>query len=307
MSVVSIRSAVAAASLAFAGTAMAFTPPTDPTGPGTPDTCQTNCGYEVGPAPTAASLAADNGPFAVGSYVVSQPDGYGQGTVYYPRGVNKQMAVVAVVPGYVSPESSIEWWGSHLASHGFVTITIGTNSPTDFPPSRARQLNAALDQVIQQSKSSGNPISGMIDDSRQGVVGWSMGGGASLRVADSGRVLASIPLAPWDTQKNFGGISTPTLIFACETDAIAPIDNHAVPFYQSIPNSTDKSYIEFAGQGHWCANGNNANEAILSTAGVSWMKLHLDKDERYRPFVCGSQGNYGSKAAISRASNTCPF
>jgi dienelactone hydrolase len=189
-------------------------------------------------------------------------------------------------------------------------MTIDTNSGFDQPNSRATQLNNALDYLVEQNSSSRSPVSGLIDTDRLGVMGWSMGGGGSLRVATEGRVSAAIPLAPWDSgSRQFRSIDTPTLILACENDSTAPVSSHADPFYEAIPDSTDKAFVELNGGGHTCANGSSgfggSYNDVLSRMGVSWMKLHLDKDQRYNQFVCGPR--HESDRDISEYRGTCPY
>ena len=68
------------------------------------------------------------------------------------------MAAIVVIPGFVSAESSIEWWGPKLASYGFVVMTIDTNSGFDQPGSRATQINNALDYLVSQNTSRSGDI-----------------------------------------------------------------------------------------------------------------------------------------------------
>ncbi|MFW5823708.1 MAG: dienelactone hydrolase family protein [Marinobacter sp.] len=306
----SALSLLAAGSLMFSATAFA-TGGGGNDGGGGGGGCESDCGYERGPDPTESFLEASEGPYSVRtSSVSSTVRGFGGGTIHYPTGTEGTMAAIVVIPGFVSPESSIAWWGPKLASHGFVVLTIGTNSGFDQPASRATQLNNALDYLIEQNGSSRSPVSGMIDTDRLGVMGWSMGGGGSLRVATEGRVSAAIPLAPWDSSSyQFRDIKTPTLIFACENDSTAPVRSHASPFYNAIPDSTAKAFVELDGGGHTCANGDSGwggtYNAVLSRLGVSWMKLHLDKDQRYNQFVCGPR--HQSDRDISEYRGTCPY
>ena len=266
-----------------------------------------NGSYQRGPDPTVSFLEAARGPYSVRTDNVSSfVGGFGGGTVHYPTGTSGTMAAVVVIPGFVSAESSIEWWGPKLASYGFVVMTIDTNSGFDQPPSRATQINNALDYLIEQNGSSTSPYSGMIDENRLGVIGWSMGGGGTLRVAAEGRLKAAIPLAPWDTSSfRFRSITTPTLIFACESDIVAPVGSHADPFYEAIPDSTDKAFFELNNGSHYCGNGGNSYNDELGRLGVSWMKLHLDNDQRYNQFLCGP--NHESDWDISEYRGTCPY
>ncbi|SFR53566.1 cutinase [Marinobacter daqiaonensis] len=300
-------SLLAAGSLMVSASAFAISGGGDDGGGDNGGGCETDCGYERGPDPSVSLLESSSGPFSVRtSNVSSFVSGFGGGTIHYPTGTTGTMAAIVVIPGFASAESSIAWWGPKLASHGFVVMTIDTNSGFDQPGSRATQINNALDYLIDQNSSSSSPINGMVDTSRLGAVGWSMGGGGTLRVAAEGRLKAAIPLAPWDSSSTqFRSITAPTLIFACENDAIAPVRSHADPFYNAIPSSTDKAFFELNGGSHYCANGGNSYNDELSRLGVSWMKLHLDKDQRYNQFLCGP--NHESDWNISEYRGTCPY
>jgi len=163
-----------------------------------------------------------------------------------------------------------------------------------------------LDYVISQSNSSSSAISGMVDSSRLGVIGWSMGGGGSLKLATDRHLEAIIPQAPYYSGRNdFDEITTPTLIIACENDSVASVSSHASPFYNDIPNSTDKAFLEINNGSHYCANSGNANEDILGKYGVAWMKRFIDNDTRYNQFLCGP--NHESDTAISEYRDTCNY
>src|SRR5690606_12839455 len=293
-----LLSMAAAGALLFSASVFATNPPTEPpTDPGQ--------SYERGPDPSVSFLEASSGPYSVRTSRVSGlVSGFGGGTIHYPTGTTGTMAAIVVIPGFVSAESSIDWWGPKLASHGFVVMTIDTNTGFDQPPSRARQINNALDDLVGQNSDRSSPVNGMIDTERLGVIGWSMGGGGTLRVASEGRIKAAIPLAPWDTTR-FSGVQAPTLIFACESDLIAPVRSHASPFYNQLPNDIDKAYVEINNGSHYCANGGGLNNDVLSRFGVSWMKRFLDNDTRYSQFLCGPR--HESDRNISEYRGNCPY
>jgi len=94
---------------------------------------------------------------------------------------------------------------------------------------------------------------------------------------------ADIPLEPWDFGQNFSGISTPTLVFGGQFDFIAPASVHAIPFYNSIPASTNKAYVELAGASHFEPISPNVTIAKYS---ISWLKRFVDNDTRYDQFLC---------------------
>ena len=191
MKTISIRksavSIFALSAFLFSMSALGFNPPSDPEPDPDPTPCETGCDFTRGPNPTESYLEASSGPYSVRTIDVSRyVSGFGGGTIHYPIGTTGEMGAIAIVPGFLAGESSIQWWGPRLASHGFVVITISTNSVFDQPDSRSAQLGSALDYVIARSNSTTSAIFGMVDGARVGAMGWSMGGGGTLRRGRSG-------------------------------------------------------------------------------------------------------------------------
>ncbi|MET9949930.1 dienelactone hydrolase family protein [Streptomyces sp. NPDC006339] len=238
--------------------------------------------YERGPAPTQSSVEALRGPYAVSETSVSSlvVTGFGGGTIYYPTSTSDgTFGAVAVSPGFTATQSSLAWLGPRLASQGFVVFIIDTNSTLDQPDSRGRQLLAALDYLTQRSA-----VRGRIDASRLGVMGHSMGGGGSLEAAKSRPSLkAAVPLTGWNTDKTWPEISTPTLVIGADGDTVAPVATHSEPFYESLPSSLDKAYLELNGATHFTPNTSNTTIAKYS---LSWLKRFIDDDTRYEQFLC---------------------
>ncbi|WP_435854691.1 bis(hydroxyethyl) terephthalate hydrolase [Streptomyces longwoodensis] len=238
--------------------------------------------YERGPAPTTSSIEAPRGPYAVSETSVSSlaVTGFGGGTIYYPTSTSDgTFGAVAVSPGYTGTQSSIAWLGPRLASQGFVVFTIDTLTTLDQPDSRGRQLLAALDYLTDRSS-----VRGRIDSSRLGVMGHSMGGGGSLEAAKSRPSLqAAVPLTPWNLDKTWPEITTPTLIFGADGDTIAPVASHAEPFYTTLPSSLDRAYLELNNATHFTPNSSNTTIAKYS---IAWLKRFIDNDTRYEQFLC---------------------
>jgi len=300
--------AVSASIMLFSISSLAWTPSPDPTPDPdpTPEPCQGDCDFTRGPDPSISYLEADNGPYTVRTAdVPSSAGSFNGGTIHYPSGTTGTMGAIAVASGFLAPEGDIIWWGPRLASHGFVVITI--NTPTfDGEDRRATQLSEALDYVIAQSNSNGSDISGMVDATRLGAMGWSMGGGGALKLATDRALKAIIPTAPYYDQGNdFDTITASTLIIACENDSVASVDGHASEFYNDIPASTDKAMLEIAGAAHSCVTSGNANEDIMGKYGVAWMKRFMDEDARYNQFLCGP--NHTSDGDISEYRENCNY
>ena len=255
--------------------------------------------YERGPDPTESSIEAPRGSFSTSDDTVPRAavSGFGGGTIYYPTDSSQTYGGVAIAPGYTASQSSMAWFGPRLASQGFVVFTIDTLTTSDQPSSRARQLKAALTYLTTQSSQKS-----LVDPERLGMMGHSMGGGGTLEAAAADPSLkAAIPLTPWDTTKNFSGITTPTLIVGAQNDSVASVRSHAEPFYESIPESTSKAYLELRGASHFAPNTSNTTIAKYS---ISWLKRFIDDDTRYDQFLCPAPG---TDLDISQYESTCPY
>lgn len=254
--------------------------------------------YERGPDPTESSIEASRGPFSVSQTTVSRTaaTGFGGGTIYYPTSTSDgTFGALAISPGFTATQSSISWMGPRLASQGFVVITIDTNSTLDQPDSRGDQLRAALSYLTQRST-----VRTRIDASRLAVAGHSMGGGGSLEAAaDQPSLQAAIPIAPWNSQKTWSGLRVPTFIIGGESDTVAPVSSHAIPFYNSIPASAEKAYMELDNASHFFPQ---TPDTTMAKYMISWLKRFVDDDTRYDQFLCPAPDD----RAISDYRDTCP-
>lgn len=238
--------------------------------------------YQRGPDPTAAALQT-TGPFAYTSFTVpdSATPGFGAATIYHPTSTAEgTFGGVAVVPGYTATQSSISWYGPRFASHGFVVITIDTNSRYDQPAARATQLLAALDYLTNTSAAKGR-----VDPTRLAVAGHSMGGGGSIEATKTRPSLqASVPLTPWHTDKTWPEVTVPTMIVGADGDTVAPVSSHAEPIYTSMTAAPEKAYLELNNATHSAPT--SGPNATISLYAISWLKRWVDDDLRYDQFLC---------------------
>ncbi|MCO6716869.1 alpha/beta hydrolase, partial [Streptomyces sp. CHB19.2] len=80
---------------------------------------------------------------------------------------------------------------------------------------------------------------------------------------------AAIPLTPWNLDKTWPEVRTPTLIFGADGDTVAPVSSHAEPLYTGLPSSLDRAYLELNNATHFTPNSNNTTIAKYS---ISWLK-----------------------------------
>ena len=109
----------------------------------------------------------------------------------------------------------------------------------------------------------------------------------------------TVPLTPWNLDKTWGEVRTPTMIIGAENDSVASVGSHSIPFYNSIPSSAEKAYLELNGASHFAPNSTNTTIGVYS---VAWLKRFVDDDTRYEQFLCPRP----SSSAISDYRDTCP-
>lgn len=229
------------------------------------------------------------GPYNVAT--LTEADGIRNGpdylgaTVYYPTNAQPPFASIAIVPGFMALPSSVEEWGPFYASHGIVTIIIGTNSLFDLPEVRAFALIDALETMRQENTRSTSPLENKLDVDKFAVSGWSMGGGGAQRAAVlDGSIKGVVALCPWLPNPSLDHDS-PVLIFSGQNDPTAPPAQHADIHYNVTPNTTDKLLFEVKNGSHSVANSPNGGNGTVGKIALSWLKLFVDEDDCYCPLL----------------------
>jgi pimeloyl-ACP methyl ester carboxylesterase len=260
--------------------------------------------YAKGPDPTAVGLRTVKGPYDITKTFIPNAVtvGFGAATVWAPTGpaaAGQTFGAIAIVPGFTESEAAVAWMGPRFASQGFVVITINTNNIFDQPVTRGHELVQALNYLTGTSASKG-----IVDPTRQAVVGHSMGGGGTLEATRIRPTLkAAVALAPWDQTKNWSTLKTPTMIISSENDVIAPISSHAIPFYNSFAPDLPKAYLELNNADHFASTKSNTTVAL---EGISWLKRFVDDDTRYTQFICPTPLGIPN-GALSNFRSNCAF
>lgn len=225
------------------------------------------------------------GPFEIET--LTEADGIRNGpdylgaTIYYPINASPPFASIAIIPGFISYPSSIQEWGPFYASHGIVTIIIGTNSIYDYPESRAIALLDALETIKQENSRIFSPLNKALNLNQLAVSGWSMGGGGAQRAAVLDDTIAGvIALCPWLPNPEIDHQS-PLLIFSGQNDTVAPPEQHADIHYNKTPNTTNKVLFEIANGDHSVANTPNGGGGNVGKIALSWLKLYVEGNDCY--------------------------
>lgn len=219
-------------------------------------------------------------------------------TLYFPANRADDFGGVVVAPGFIEKQENIQWWGNHLASHGFAVLVLDTNEPRDDPFLRAEALMAGVRLLRSENTRMGSTLRGKILEDRMAIMGHSMGGGGTLLAANenSAELKAAIPFTPWLPDADFSAVTVPTLLIAGEIDRVASVAEHAWPHYQTLNNASPRMYMEIKGGNHFIANSLTENEGLnpnidvhdlVGSMAVAWLKLFMDGDESYREIVFG--------------------
>jgi predicted dienelactone hydrolase len=193
--------------------------------------------------------------------------------------------LVIVSHGYPGNRFLMSHLCENLASKGFVVIAIDHPESTydDQQTFASTLFNRPFDQLFVLNeiarlgkKGSGSFLAGIVDDSRTGIVGYSMGGYGLVNVIGGGyseaavaasvappnrllaqraasnpdymktmepRIKAAIAIAPWGMQNGFWdadglkGIRTPVLFVAGSNDSVAGYEHGTKAIYEGAVNA----------------------------------------------------------------------
>ena len=229
-------------------------------------------------------------PFAFDSIVESNGlrngPNYDGATLFFPLNENTNYKSIVLVPGYKAEQESVKRWARYLASRGFISMTIGTNSLTDFPSVRANALIDGMETIRQENSRQSSPLYQKIDTNNIAVGGWSMGGGgAQLAAKMDPRIKAVLAITPWLYKYTLSASdlnhNSPVLIISGEVDATAPVSKHADIHYNYTPSSTNKMLFEFLGGGHNKPLKPLRRKGVLGNVAYAWLKLFLEGNNCY--------------------------
>lgn len=205
--------------------------------------------------------------------------------------------LVIISHGYPGNRFLMSHLGENLASKGFVVASIDHKDSTydDQKAFGSTLYNRAFDQLFVLNEmarlgraGSGSFLSGLVDDRRTGIVGYSMGGYGVVNVIGGsysaerttgpqappnellaerttanpdyvksldGRVKAAVAIAPWGMQVGYWdaeglkGIRTPVLFVAGSVDDVAGYEKGTRAIFQGAVNA-DRYLLTFANANH---------------------------------------------------------
>lgn len=161
--------------------------------------------------------------------------------LYRPRNLHGAAPGVVFLPGRVAPEDQYESYGRALASHGFVVAMRGWYDPFRTDAQLAHDATVLYDWLAG---------TGLVDPSRVGVVGHSMGGKDAIWAAvDDPRFRAVVALDPDDNgnvsvvRGRVAQLRAPLLLVGAEvawraSQVCAPKEHNYQRFFEHSPPGT---------------------------------------------------------------------
>jgi len=260
--------------------------PGDSAGGNTGDSDTSKCGAPLeAAAPTAASVTKD-GPLKVASYStgIAASRDYKSLTAFYPTDGTGPYVVVMISPGLTEILSYLQGWANRFASHGYVAVFVeANNTNADSAQVRATGMWSGIQSMKAENSREGSPLKGKLSDCYV-TSGHSLGGGASLLTAKAhpNDLKGALGFNPYEPSTNFSSIVAPTLILTGENDTTANPSNHGRRQYDTLSASILKQYVEAAGGNHQSALFPGS---VPGQYALSWIKLVVDGDARYSPFL----------------------
>jgi predicted dienelactone hydrolase len=214
-----------------------------------------------------------------------------------PASGERGFPLVIISHGYPGNRYLLSHLAENLASKGFVTVSIDHKDSTydDQKAFASTLYNRPFDQLFVLNeiarlgaRGSASFMSGLVDASRTGIVGYSMGGYGVVNVIGGGysrasetfpgspanhllsrrgaanaeyrssvdpRIKAAIAIAPWGMQVGFWdaeglkGITTPLMVVAGSVDDVAGYEKGSRAIYQGAVNA-DRYMLTFANANH---------------------------------------------------------
>lgn len=214
-----------------------------------------------------------------------------------PLATGGPFPLILVSHGYPGNRYLMSHLCENLASKGFVVVAIDHPESTydDQQAFNSTLYNRPFDQLFVLNevarlgrKNSGSFLAGLVDDSRTGIVGYSMGGYGLVNVIGGGyseasvtangappnrllshraasnpdvagkvdpRIKAAIAIAPWGMQNGFwdaaglAGVRTPVLFVAGSADVVAQYETGTKAIYKGAVNA-ERWLLTFVNANH---------------------------------------------------------
>lgn len=297
--------------------------------------------YAVGSSVPAPD---QDGQYDVGWYTVDYWGSYGRYTaiIYYPARWNGWRAAkdssdgpypgIVVGNGFMGSDWNITWIPKRLASHGYVAMVF--TPPIIVSPDTGQWacgFSEGIDELRSQNSRWFSPVRRMVNTSKFGIIGFSMGGaGVTQAAAYDPEVDVAVGLAPanmdipladafFDPVRDAAAnLHVPTMFQVGSNDGIVQ-PQWVQDLYDYIPATTTSEYVEIAGGNHvgyvdtWVYDiagslvelidgentiGAEEQHRVASKYFTAWFNYHLKGQSGYYDYIFGAEPQNDLNAGV---------
>lgn len=238
--------------------------------------------------------------------------------VYYPQNGSKAPHPSLVLGhGFTQDRTDFQSWGEYYASRGFV-IAIPDMQHADVIGADhekcAYELLATVDFLKQENNNSDSPISGIVDEEKMGMTGFSLGAKASILAAqyeveddeyeEDLKALAPMAVAIDEDPDPIPGldlIDIPVQLQAGTNDEVAPPEDNSEEVYENLEGSPTQ-YFLIEGANHYQYGDEDAGggigdgepeisreeqHRIARRYSCSFFNYYLNDEEEYGEYLYG--------------------
>ncbi len=204
----------------------------------------------------------------------------------YPNTTDAPYPTLLFSLGYRSTIENYRIFAFKIATWGFILVIVGSESES-WDIQRATDLVDTLSWLDEQNDNSSFKLSKIMDESKFGVSGHSLGAEAALMLSISeSRLKAVIPIAPFIfppytfiSPESAKDIHIPMLILVGSADTTSPPNMMAYPLYEN--GNPSKFCLTIMGSDHF---------NIIFTCHkyiVSFLKFYFYEDQEYARYLYG--------------------
>lgn len=247
--------------------------------------------------PVPEYYLSESGTYTQCSYKddILDSEAYDSAIVYYPCEISDgPFPATTLTGGITNYKEQVSWLAEHLVTHGYIIIAMTPTENLSLSTDIWRNaMTGGIDMLEAENGRSASPIFGLVDMDRLAIMGFSMGGGGTLKAVNeiSHKVRTALSLAPHEdpvSSDMYENISVPTVVFTGTSDAICP-QEQVWDIFSALPTTITRAYINVTDADHvdWMNMGDSETHARFATLVTSWLKYYLSGDASYFTYIDG--------------------
>lgn len=225
-----------------------------------------------------------------------ESDAYSSAFIVYPCETSEgPFPSLTFTGGITNVKEQVAWLADHVVTYGFVLIVMTpTNNLAVNTDVWKNAMLGGLEMLESENNRSSSPIYNLVDMNRLGIMGFSMGGGGTLKAANTvgDGIKTALSLAPHEAPVDpsmYTNITVPTVVTTGTNDSICPRDS-VKDIFDCLPNNLDRLFVNFTDANHvdWMdLLGDKTTHNRFKTFVVSWLKYYLAGDSSYETYLTG--------------------